>query len=220
MVGVMIKVALKFYWNQRNAQKLQHFPLIWVDSDWMTLLVLTFKTSSTLFLCSPSPNAASSTKMGSHIESYASISLCFILAYRASSLWTTFPTSHCNHTKSALLLKGNCSLPHSEGKGVLYCFAMLLFLLTLAAEWDWKGRLWHHSQWYFQGALPFENRNMEIKYKPVIASAFTLSEPSLRSKVETQLYISEKRSAGAGVKSAGKGHQALITASHWPWEEK
>lgn len=126
MVGVMIKVALKIYWNQRNAQKLQHFPLIWVDSDWMTLLVLTFKTSSTLFLCSPSPNAASSTKMGSHIESYASISLCFILAYRASSLWTTFPTSHCKHTKSALLLRGNRSLPHSEGKGVLlFCVAVV-----------------------------------------------------------------------------------------------
>ena len=30
----------------------------------------------------------------------------------------------------------------------------------------------------------------------------------------------EKRRARAGVKSAGKGHQALITASHWPWEEK
>lgn len=33
MVGVMIKVALKIYRNQRNAQKLQHFPLIWIDSD-------------------------------------------------------------------------------------------------------------------------------------------------------------------------------------------
>lgn len=129
MVGVMIKVALKIYWNQRNAQKLQRFPLIGIDSDWMTLLVLTFKTSSTLFLCSPSPNAASSTKMGSHIESYASISLCFILAYRASSLWTTFPTSHCKHTKSALLLGENGCLPHSEGKGVFtdYDFLFLCY---------------------------------------------------------------------------------------------
>lgn len=152
MVGVMVKVALKVYWNQRNAQNNCSI-FLWsgVDSDWMTLLVLTFKTSSTLFLCSPSPNAASSTKMGSHIESYASISLCFILAYRASSLWTTFPTSHCKHTKSALLLRGTRSLPHSEGKGDLF-LTLLLFLLTLAPEWDWKGRLWH----WFLGALAFE----------------------------------------------------------------
>lgn len=109
---------------------------------------------------------------------------------------------------------------HTQKERVFYCFALLLFRLTLAAEWNWKGRLWHHSHWYFQGALPFEKRNMEIKYKPIIASAFTLSDPSLSNKVETQLYISEKRCARAGVKSAGKGHQALITASHWPWEEK
>lgn len=154
MVGVMVKVALKVYWNQRNSQNNCSI-FLWsdVDSDWMTLLVLTFKTSSTLFLCSPSPNAASSTKMGSHIESYASISLCFILAYRASSLWTTFPTSHCKHTKSALLLRGTRSLPHSEGKGDLF-FMLLLFLLTLAPEWDWKGRLWHW--FFFLGALAFE----------------------------------------------------------------
>lgn len=106
MVGVMIKVALKIYRKSKKCTKTTAFSS---DLGWfrlMTLLGLTFKTSSTLFLCSPSPNAASSTKMGSHIESYASISLCFILAYRASSLWTTFPTSHCKHTKSALLLLG------------------------------------------------------------------------------------------------------------------
>lgn len=49
----------------------------------------------TLFFWSPSPIAASSIKMGSHIESWPARSLCFILAYRVSSLPTTFPTSHC-----------------------------------------------------------------------------------------------------------------------------
>lgn len=98
---------------------------------------------------------------------------------------------------------------------------LLLFLLTLAAEWNLKGRLWRHSQWFFQGALPFErHRNMEIKCEPIIASAFTLSDPSQSNKLDTQGQTSEKRRARAGVKSAGKGHQALITASHWPWEEK
>lgn len=53
----------------------------------------------TLCFWSPSPIAASSTKIGSHIESWASISLGFILAYRASFLWTTFPINHCKHTK-------------------------------------------------------------------------------------------------------------------------
>lgn len=49
----------------------------------------------TLFFWSPSPIAASSTKIGSHMESWPSRSRCFILAYRVSSLPTTFPTSHC-----------------------------------------------------------------------------------------------------------------------------
>jgi len=163
----------------------------------MTLLVLTFKTSSTLFLCSPSPNAASSTKMGSHIESYASISLCFILAYRASSLWTTFPTSHCKHTKSALLLRGNRSLPHSEGKGVLFCM-LLLFLLT-------KEKALAPQPVLFPRRLE-RHRHMEIKYKPIIASAFTLSDPTISNQVDTQGI--EKWRARVGVKSASKGHQA------------
>lgn len=143
----------------------------------MTLLVLTFKTSSTLFLCSPSPNAASSTKMGSHIESYASISLCFILAYRASSLWTTFPTSHCKHTKSALLLRGNRSLPHSEGKGVLF-FYVAVVPANFSSWIKFKGKALAPQP--VISPRPFErHRNMEIKYKPVIASAFTVSDPSL-----------------------------------------
>lgn len=147
----------------------------------MTLLVLTFKTSSTLFLCSPSPNAASSTKMGSHIESYASISLCFILAYRASSLWTTFPTSHCKHTKSALLLRGNRSLPHSEGKGVLF-FYVAVVPANFSSWMKFKGKVI-----FFQGGLPFErHRNMEIKHRPIIGSSFTLSDPSLSHKDDTQ----------------------------------
>lgn len=184
MVGVMIKVTLKIYWNQRNAQKLQHFPLIWVDSDWMTLLVLTFKTSSTLFLCSPSPNAASSTKMGSHIESYASISLCFILAYRASSLWTTFPTSHCKHTKSALLLRGNRSLPHSEGKGVLFVYVAVV--PAKFSSWFEREGFGTAASDFSKMPCPLRNKNMEIKYKPIIASAFTLSDLSLNNKVESQ----------------------------------
>lgn len=194
----------------------------------MTLLVLTFKTSSTLFLCSPSPNAASSTKMGSHIESYASISLCFILAYRASSLWTTFPTSHCKHTKSALLLRGNRSLPHSEGKGVLFIYFFLIYVAVAPANFsswmEFQGKAWAPQPviFFFPRCLAlWETQKYGDKVKmPIIASAFTLSDPSLSSKVDTHSWTSEKRSARAGVKSAGKGHQALITASHWPWEEK
>lgn len=113
----------KILWGKKIKEMHKKTTAFSSDLSWfrfMTILVLIFKTSSTLFLCSPSPKAASSTKMGSHIESYASISLCFILAYRASSLWTTFPTSHCKHTKSALLLWGNRSLPHSEWRGALF----------------------------------------------------------------------------------------------------
>lgn len=69
---------------------------------------------------------------------------------------------------------------HTQKERVFDFFMLLLFLLTLAAELSLKGRLWHHSQWFLQGALPFErHRNMEIKCKPVIASAFTVSDPSL-----------------------------------------
>ncbi len=69
-------------------------------------VIVLMNFSSTLFFESPRPNAGSSTKIGSHMESCASISLCFILAYRASSLWTTFPTNHWKHTKSALQERG------------------------------------------------------------------------------------------------------------------
>lgn len=139
----------------------------------MTLLVLIFKTSSTLCLWSPSPNAASSTKMGSHIESYASISLCFILAYRASSLWTTFPTSHCKHTKSALLLRGK-TLATLRRKGCFFLFFIYLFdIADVSAKFSswikYEERLWHHSLSFFRGALPFRRqrhveKHLEIQF--------------------------------------------------------
>ena len=106
---------------------------------------------------------------------------------------------------------------------IFFLFMLLLLLLTLAAEWNFKGRLGHHSQWFFfpRCLALWETQKYGDKVKmPIIASAFTLSDPSLSSKVDTHSWTSEKRSARAGVKSAGKGHQALITASHWPWEEK
>lgn len=42
---------------------------------------------------------------------------------------------------------------HTQKERVFYLFfflfVLLLFLLTLAAEWNFKGRLGHHSQWFF-----------------------------------------------------------------------
>lgn len=105
---------------------------------------------------------------------------------------------------------------HSQKERV-FCLSVYLFVaVVLAKVISWsnlKRRLCCHSQGFFQGALSFERqRNMEIKYKPVICVCIH----SFRSLSSV---FSHTWRARAGVKSAGKGHQALITTSHWPWEE-
>lgn len=76
-------------------------------------------------------------------------------------------------------------MPHSEGKGVLFVYVAVVVPAKFSSGFEREGFGTAASD-FSKMPCPLRNKNMEIKYKPIIASAFTLSDLSLNNKVESQ----------------------------------
>lgn len=150
----------------------------------------------------------------SHMRQFPSVSF-WHTEHHLSELH--FPPATASIQNQHCYLGDIVALPHFEGKGVL--FLCCCCSCNYSSWVRFKGKALAPQPENFPRRLAlWETQKYGDKVKA--SHCFCIHSLSLSNKVDTKGQTSEKRRARTGVKSADKGHQALITASHWPWEEK